>query len=57
MPISIAPRLISEEPLREHKVQMIFSACHRNIEQTPLFLDLVYAARAEVGRYATVDDI
>ena len=32
MPISIALLLIGEEPLRDQKVQMIFSARHRNIE-------------------------
>ena len=48
VPVPISPLLVGEETLRENEVQMILSARHCNIEEAPLFLDLVYAARAEV---------
>jgi len=48
VPVSITPLLVGKETLRKNEVQMILSARHRNIEEAPFFLDLVYTARAEV---------
>jgi hypothetical protein len=46
-----------EEPMWHHEVQIILRARHRNVEQTPLFLDLVGHAGPEIGRDAAIDHV
>ena len=48
---------MSEEPLRQDKVQTVFGAGHRDIEQPALFLDFSARAGPEIGGNAAIDHI
>src|SRR5258708_38746153 len=56
--INVAVALaLGEKPLRDHEVEIVLGARHGDIEEAPLFLDLVRSAGAEVRRNTSIDDI
>ena len=57
--VAVALRVLAmrEESLRDHEMQVVLRARHRDIEQAALFLDFFRRSRAEVGRDAAVDDV
>jgi hypothetical protein len=57
MPIAERILAMGEEALRHDEMQIVFGAGHRDIEQTPLLLDLGRGADAEVGGNTTVNHI
>jgi hypothetical protein len=48
---------LGEEALRNHEVQIVPGARHRDIEEAPLLLDLGRGAGTEVRRDASIDDV
>src|SRR6202023_125810 len=57
--MSVALRILAmgEETLRGNEVKIVLGARHRDIEQTPLLLDLSGRPGTEVGRNAAVDNV
>ena len=48
---------VGEKALRNHEVQIVPGARHRDIEEAPLLLDLGRRAGTEVRRNAAIDDV
>ena len=57
MPVAARSLAVGEEALRHDQMQVVLGAGHRDIEQTPLLLDHVARAGAEVRRDAAADDV
>jgi len=57
MPVALRILAMREETLRHNEVKIVLGACHRDIEQTSFFLDLVGRPSAEVGGNAAIDDV
>src|SRR3984893_17292936 len=57
MPVALRILAMGEETLRGNEVKIVLGTRHRNIEQTPLLLDLGGRPRAEVGGNAAIDDV
>jgi hypothetical protein len=57
MTIAMNALAMCEEALRDNQMQVIFCPGHRDVEQTPLFLDLSRGSHAEIGGNASVDNV
>src|ERR1700730_9188315 len=57
MPVALRVLAMGEETLRHNEVKIVLGARHRDIEQTPLLLDLGGRPSAEVGGNAAIDDV
>jgi hypothetical protein len=57
VPATHGPLAMRVEFLRNHNVQLIFRASHRDIKQPPFFFDFLCGADAEVRRDATIHGI
>ena len=57
MPVALGILAMGEETLRHNEVKIVLGARHRDIEQTPLLLDLGGRPGAEVGGNAAIDDV
>jgi hypothetical protein len=57
MPVALRVLAMGEETLRNNEMKIVLGARHRDIEQTPLLLDLGGRPSAEVGGNAAIDDI
>src|SRR6202047_5191488 len=57
MPVALRILATGEETLRNNEVKIVLGARHRDIEQTPLLLDLGGRPGAEVGGNAAIDDV
>src|ERR1700731_1945522 len=57
MPVALRILAMGEETLRNNEMKIVLGARHRDIEQTPLLLDLGGRPSAEVGGNAAIDDV
>ena len=57
MAVALRVLAVGEETLRHNEVKIVLGARHRDIEQTPFFLDLGGRPSAEVGGNAAIDDV
>src|SRR6201987_2334535 len=57
MPVALGILAMGEEVLRDGEMEIVPGACHRDIEEAPLLLDVGRGAGAEVRRDASVDDV
>ena len=57
MPVALRILAMGEETLRNNEVKIVLGARHRDMEQTPLLLDLGGRPGAEVGGNAAIDDV
>src|ERR1700757_3539345 len=57
MPVALGILAMGEEALRQDEMEIVPGACHRDVEEAPLLLDLGSGAGAEVRRDASIDDV
>src|SRR5262249_28050039 len=57
MAVALRVLAVGEEALRDHQMEIVLGARHRDIEEAPLLLDLFRSASAEVRRNASINNI
>jgi hypothetical protein len=57
MPVALGILAMGEEALRDDEMEIVPGACHRDIEEAPLLLDLGRGAGTEVRGNAAIDDV
>ena len=48
---------VDEKPLRNHEMQVVLGACHRDIEQATFFFHFLGSAGGKVGWNTTIHDV
>src|SRR4029077_1546500 len=57
MAIPLGLLAMNEETLRDHEMEVVLRAGHGDVKQAAFLLDLGQGAGAEVGGYASIDDV